>query len=40
MAADQKKRYIQYLVEKNQDLRLTSDAMKFVLEDFMVKMKE
>ena len=40
MADDQKDRYIQYLAEQNQDLRLTSDAMKLVLEDFMDKMKE
>lgn len=39
MAADQKERYIQYLAEQNQDLRLTSDAVKLVLEDFMTKMK-
>ena len=35
MAEDQKERYIQYLSEQNQDLRLTSDAMKLVLEDFI-----
>ena len=40
MAEDQKDRYIQYLAELNQDLRLTGDAMKLVLEDFMVQMKE
>lgn len=40
MADDQKERYIQYLAEQNQDLRLTSDAMKLVLEDFMAQMKE
>ncbi len=40
MADDQKDRYIQYLAEQNQDLRLTSGAMKLVLEDFMDKMKE
>ena len=40
MADDQKDRYIQYLAEQNQDLRLTNDAMKLVLEDFMDKMKE
>ena len=40
MAEDQKDRYIQYLAEQNQDLRLTGDAMKLVLEDFMVQMKE
>lgn len=39
MADDQKDRYIQYLAEQNQDLRLTSDAMKLVLEDFMAKIK-
>ncbi len=37
MTENQKERYIQYLVEQNQDLRLTSDAMKLVLEDFMAK---
>ena len=40
MADDQKDRYIQYLAEQNHDLRLTSDAMKLVLEDFMAQMKE
>ena len=41
MAEDQKDRYIiQYLAEQNQDLRLTSDAMKLVLEDFMAQMQE
>ena len=40
MADDQKDRYIQYLAEQNQELRLTSDAMKLVLEDFMAEMKE
>ena len=40
MADDQKDRFIQYLAEQNQDLRLTSDAMKLVLEDFMAQMKE
>ena len=39
MAEDQKERYIQYLAEQNQDLRLTSDAMKLVLEDFMAQMR-
>lgn len=39
MAADQKDRYIQYLAGQNQELRLTSDAMKLVLEDFVDKMK-
>ena len=29
-----------YLAEQNQDLRLTGDAMKLVLEDFMAQMKE
>ena len=38
MAEDQKDRYIQYLAEQNQDLRLTGDAMKLVLEDFMAQM--
>ncbi len=37
MSADQKDRYIQYLAEQNQYLRLTSDAMKLVLEDFMAR---
>lgn len=40
MADDQKDRYIQYLAEQNYDLRLTSDAMTLVLEDFMAQMKE
>lgn len=40
MAGDPKDRYIQYLAGQNQDLRLTSDAMKLVLEDFMAQMKE
>ena len=40
MAEDQKDRYIQYLAEQNQELRLTGDAMKFVLEDFMAEMKK
>ncbi len=40
MAEDQKDRYIQYLAEQNQDLRLTGDAMKLVLEDSMAQMKE
>ena len=39
MAEDQKDRYIQYLAEQNQDLRLTGDAMRLVLEDFMAQMK-
>lgn len=39
MATDQKDRNIQYLAEQNQELRLTSDAMKLVLEDFMAKIK-
>ena len=30
MAEDQKDRYIQYLAEQNQDLRLTGDAMRLV----------
>lgn len=40
MAEDQKDRYIQYLAEQNQDLRLTGDAMKLVLEDFMSQLKD
>ena len=40
MAENQKDRYIQYLAEQNQELRLTGDAMKLVLEDFMAEMKE
>lgn len=40
IAADQKDRYFQYLAEQNHDLRLSGEAMKFVLEDFMAKMKE
>ena len=40
MAEDQKDRYIQYLAEQNQDLRLTCDAMELVLEDFMAEMKD
>ena len=40
MAEDQKDRYIQYLAEQNHDLRLTGDAMKLVLEDFMAQMQE
>ena len=40
MAEDQKDRYIQYLAEQNQDLRLTEKAMQLVLEDFMAQMKE
>ena len=40
MADDQKDRYIQYLAEQNHALRLTSDAMNLVLEDFMAQMKE
>ena len=40
MAEDQKDRYIQYLAEENQDLKLTEKAMLFVLEDFMVRQKE
>ena len=39
MAEDQKDRYIQYLAEQNQDLRLTEKAIQLVLEDFMVKQK-
>ena len=40
MAEAQKARYIHYLAEQNQDLRLTGDAMKLVLEDSMAQMKE
>lgn len=40
MADNQKDRCIQYLAGQNHDLRLTSDAMKLVLEDFMAGMKE
>ena len=40
MAEDQKDRYIQYLAEQNQDLGLTGDAMRLVLEDFIAQMKE
>lgn len=40
MAADQKARYIQYLTEQNQELRLTEEAMKLVLEDFVAQMTE
>ena len=40
MAENQKDRYIQYLADQNQDLRLTGDAMRLVLEDFMAEMKE
>lgn len=40
MVEDQKDRYIQYLAEQNQDLRLTGEAMKLVLEDFMTKIQE
>ena len=39
MSEDQKDRYIQYLAEQNQDLRLTEKAMQLVLEDFMVRQK-
>lgn len=40
MSEDQKDRYIQYLAEQNQDLRLTEKAMQLVLEDFMSRQKE
>ncbi len=40
MIDDQKARYIQYLAGQNHDLRLTSDTMNLVLEDFMAQMKE
>ena len=39
MSADQKDQYIQYLAGQNQELRLTSDAMKLVLKDFMANLK-
>ena len=39
MAEDQKDRYIQYLAEQNQDLRLTEKAMQLVLEEFMTRQK-
>ena len=40
MAADQKDRFIQSLAEQHQEDDLTIKAMKLVLEDFMVQMKE
>ena len=40
MAEDQNERYLQYPAEQNPDLRLTSDTMKLVLEDFMAQMKD
>ncbi|MEY8688205.1 hypothetical protein AB9N12_19480 [Bacteroides sp. AN502(2024)] len=40
MSADQKDRYIQYLADQNHDLRLSGEAMKLVLDDFMVKIQE
>ena len=40
MADDQKDRFIQYLAEQHQEDELTIKAMKLVLEDFMVQMKE
>ncbi len=39
MAEDQKDRYIQHLAGQNQELWLTSDAMRLVLDDSMAKMK-
>ena len=40
MAEDQKDRYIQYLLKQKSGFGLTGDAMRLVLEDFMVQMKE
>jgi len=40
MAEDQKDRFIQYLAEQHQENELTIKAMKLVLKDFMVQMKE
>ena len=40
MAEDQKDRFIQYLAEQHQEDELTIKAMKLVLKDFMVQMKE
>ena len=40
MAEDQKDRYIQYLAEQNQELKLNGEAMKLVLDDFMGKIQE
>lgn len=40
MADDQKDRYIQYLVEQNQDSRLNEKAMHLVLEDFVGRIQE
>ena len=40
MADDQKDRFIQYLAEQHQEDELIIKAMKLVLEDFMVQMKE
>ncbi len=37
MVEDQKDRYIQYLAERNLDLRSTEKAMRLVLEDFVTK---
>lgn len=37
MTEEQKDRYIQYLAEENQDLKLTQKTMELVLEDFMAK---
>lgn len=39
MTEDQKNRYIQYLAEQNQELKLTEKAMQLVLEDFMAQQK-
>ena len=40
MSEDQKDRYIQYLAEQNQELKLNGEAMKLVLDDFMGKIQE
>ena len=40
MAEDQKDRFIQYLAKQHQENELTIKAMKLVLKDFMVQMKE
>ena len=40
MAENQKDRFIQYLAEQHQENELTIKAMKLVLKDFMVQMKE
>lgn len=40
MAEDQKDRYIQYLAERNLDLRSPEKAMRLVLEDFVAKQEK